>query len=299
MAHALESVAECRILIDHKLLEAQKDGYSYRIERRGKESVYSVSDDQHTVTTPILWVFGLGDAGQTYVFQKDGEYYQSRVSYYASIRGLDLTIGAGNAKPKGLEQAMGRLMDLDEKAKCFGCHATNSVEGKKLTLDRMVPGIQCERCHGPADAHQEAARRGDVVSTRMRRLKQLSAEETSNFCGQCHRTWEEVAGGGTMGVANVRFQPYRLANSRCYDPDDSRIACVACHNPHRALDRTRANYDARCQACHGGKPAGKICKVSRNDCVSCHMPKIELPGSHYRFTDHQIRVVRANAPYPN
>jgi hypothetical protein len=29
------------------------------------------------------------------------------------------------------------------------------------------------------------------------------------------------------------------------------------------------------------------------------MPKIEIPGSHKLFTDHQIRIARANAPYPN
>ena len=29
--------------------------------------------------------------------------------------------------------------------------------------------------------------------------------------------------------------------------------------------------------------------------VHCHMPKFELPDSHHKFTDHEIRVVRANA----
>jgi hypothetical protein len=29
------------------------------------------------------------------------------------------------------------------------------------------------------------------------------------------------------------------------------------------------------------------------------MPKVELPGSHSVFTDHQIRIVRAGDRYPN
>jgi hypothetical protein len=29
------------------------------------------------------------------------------------------------------------------------------------------------------------------------------------------------------------------------------------------------------------------------------MPKIELPGAHAGFTDHQIRIVRAGEAYPN
>jgi hypothetical protein len=28
------------------------------------------------------------------------------------------------------------------------------------------------------------------------------------------------------------------------------------------------------------------------------MPKIELPGAHRQFTDHQVRIVRAGARYP-
>jgi hypothetical protein len=28
------------------------------------------------------------------------------------------------------------------------------------------------------------------------------------------------------------------------------------------------------------------------------MPKLELPGAHYKFTDHWIRIVRVNASYP-
>jgi formate-dependent nitrite reductase cytochrome c552 subunit len=38
--------------------------------------------------------------------------------------------------------------------------------------------------------------------------------------------------------------------------------------------------------------------VSKNNCVSCHMPKIELPGAHYKFSDHRIRIVKPNEPYP-
>jgi hypothetical protein len=29
------------------------------------------------------------------------------------------------------------------------------------------------------------------------------------------------------------------------------------------------------------------------------MPKIDLPGAHARFTDHQIRIAHAGDPYPN
>ena len=132
----------------------------------------------------------------------------------------------------------------------------------------------------------------------MKKLGALSTEETSDFCGQCHRTWAEIAAGGPLGVQNVRFQPYRLANSKCYDATDKRIACTACHDPHRPLETSTVAYDSKCSACHqAGKT--KLCPVAKRDCASCHMPKIELPGAHKNFTDHMIRIAKTGAPYPN
>jgi hypothetical protein len=29
------------------------------------------------------------------------------------------------------------------------------------------------------------------------------------------------------------------------------------------------------------------------------MPQVEIPGSHFKFTDHRIRIARPGDPYPN
>jgi hypothetical protein len=110
---------------------------------------------------------------------------------------------------------------------------------------------------------------------------------------------------GIKGNHNVRFQPYRLANSSCYDGTDARIGCVTCHDPHRDPLRGASHYDAKCLACHrsaGVETAAKtqrFCPVSKENCSGCHMPEIEIPGAHYKFTDHWIRVVRPGDPYPD
>jgi len=300
MAHALESVNECAILKDHSVLTFKNGPYSYCIERKGKDSIYSVSDGQETVTVPLLWAFGLGSVGQTYVYEKDGELYQSRVSFYREINGLDWTLASQNTKPANLAQAAGLLMSHEESTQCFGCHATNAVENRQITFGKLIPGVQCERCHSSTDNHLEGLKRGDAKLAHMNSLRPLSTEQTSNFCGQCHRTWEEIAASGRLGVLTVRFQPYRLTNSKCYDTDDKRISCTACHDPHQEINRVGASYDGKCLACHGGgKPSARACKTGTSNCASCHMPKIEIPGSHHAFSDHEIRIVRANAPYPN
>ena len=300
MGRASESVSDSVVLVSHPLMTFQSKGFSYKMERQGNRTFYSVTDGKDTLTLPVAWAFGLGAAGQTYILEKDGTYYESFVSYYKAPDALDLTMGDQKFQPSNLMEAMGRSMGDREKLACFNCHATNAVAGPKLTLDTMQPGIQCERCHGDSANHLAGLRKGDATLFAMKKLSQLSTEETNNFCGQCHRTWEQIAANGPHGILNVRFQPYRLTNSRCYDADDKRIACTACHDPHKEVDRVSVHYDANCQSCHaGGKPGAKTCKVATKDCSSCHMPKVNLPGSHHQFSDHDIRIVRNQSAYPD
>jgi hypothetical protein len=137
----------------------------------------------------------------------------------------------------------------------------------------------------------------------MKKLSTLGAEDMNDLCGSCHRTWAFVATNGPHNIANVRFQPYRITKSKCYDADDQRIRCTACHDPHDAVSHDAAQYDKACRACHTGgadaKAGAKTCPVAKRDCASCHMPRLVLPQSHFRFADHNIRVVRPNEAYPN
>jgi len=300
MARALDTVEQSRVLIDHPLLSANNGKYSYRIERKGDQSIYSVTDGTTTVSMPIRWALGASSAiGQTFILEKDGELFESRMSWFRELNGLGPTLGAAGSVPADVHEAAGRLMSHDDKLACFGCHATNAAHGSQLTLDKMIPGVQCSHCHEETEGHLASMlrRRGEPVIPPA--LSKVSAEQTSNFCGRCHRTWAEIAMQGNPSIANIRFQPYRLTESKCYDPDDARISCVSCHNPHQEVSAQPVDYDPKCHACHGGGKVGaKACPVAKNNCVTCHMPKIELPGGHYKFSDHRIRIVKPNEPYP-
>src|SRR6478735_2693836 len=94
MAHALTAVAQCSILSEHTDLKFAEGIYQSVIRREGDRSVLSVTDGPDTVTVPLLWAFGNGRAGQTYVFEYNGGLYESRLSFYGSLGGLDLTMGA-------------------------------------------------------------------------------------------------------------------------------------------------------------------------------------------------------------
>ena len=303
MGRALETVEECTVLIDRPVMTVTVGKYSYRIERKGSQSDFSVTDGTNTVTMPIRWAMGASSSiGQTYILEKDGQLYESRVSYFRELKGLGPTLGSAGSIPVDVNEAVGRLMTREDKLSCFGCHATDAVSGRQITLEKLKPGVQCNHCHHDAETHLvEMVLNGYQPEAAIANAKSqgLYAEQISDFCGQCHRTWAEIAAQPNPSIANVRFQPYRLAGSKCYDADDARISCLACHDPHHELSSETTDYDPKCQACHGGgKPGAKGCPVSKSRCASCHMPKLELPGAHYKFSDHRIRIVKPNEVYP-
>ena len=273
-------------------LTAELNGYHYSVERKDGAGTYTVSDGSGSLTLPIRYAFGVHNL--TFVLEYQGSYYESLATYYQDI-GLGITIGDDRIRPHNLTEAMGRKVSDQEVVACFNCHGTGGVSQGKLTLDSLKPGVRCEHCHAGAEAHLQSLAGGKPGPVPPK-LGEMAAEEMSNFCGQCHRTWESVVGMHLFGEKNVRFQPYRLANSQCFLGDDKRIRCTACHNPHVDLVRDDASYDKACLACHG--VTQKVCTQSDKNCASCHMPQVKVPGGPTVFHDHNIRVAHAGDPYP-
>lgn len=324
MSRALENVADCQILRDHPVLTYKLGPYSYKITRQGDQSIYSVTDGTSTISEPILHCFGQGKAGQTYLLKHRDAVYESRLSFYNDTQGLDITIGYPRTTPNSLEEAVGRLTPPDEVRSCYGCHSTAAVSGTQLHIDKLMPGVSCEACHGPGEKHVAAMKSGKYEEIFMLNPTKLGPDTlTQELCASCHRSAEDVSFmPDRAGINNVRFQPYRLFNSACY-ADDRRISCTACHNPHQNLKQDISFYDTKCLACHTTnskektalliktaslaeqksaaavpRPTAPPCPVETKNCASCHMPKIELPGSHRSFTDHRIRIVKAGEPFP-
>jgi hypothetical protein len=305
MAEAMEPVAASKVLGANPQLRMSVGPYTYEIKRNGKESFYSVSDGKDTISLPILYAFGQGRMGQTYLLERDGQLYESLVSFYSESKTLDFTVGAPRGVPESLTDAVGHLLSAKEVSSCFSCHATGAVSGTQLPLEKFTHGVRCEACHGPGGEHVAAVKAGDVPAKSIYNPGLLSGDELSQqFCGSCHRGAEEFSLLQSMEINNVRFQPYRIFHSKCYS-DDRNISCTGCHNPHEPLRENAAYYDKRCLECHSlrNKSAkagdGKSCPVADKDCTSCHMPKIEIKAAHFKFTDHYIRIVKPGEKYPN
>ena len=308
MAKALRRPEDSEVLRLNPRLAFKKGRFLYEVRREGNSEVYSVSDAQRTIVVPILAAvgYGLGAVGQTFLIRYQGSLFESEVTYYDAIHGLDLTPGHQNTTPEFLEGALGIRLPWRDQKLCLGCHSTAAASEAQLHLDQMMPGVRCEGCHGPGVAHVAAVKEGHVEDLRIFNPGSLPPAALNDFCGSCHRTVLAEKLLGIRGVQNVRFQGYRLARSRCYAAD-RRITCTACHNPHEPLVRTASSYDSKCLACHSSARSNELatgdahastCPVAKENCTSCHMPKIEIPGTHFKFSDHWIRVVKSGSAYP-
>jgi hypothetical protein len=300
MALALEPPQQCQVLRLHPRLTFQSGPYSYTIEREVDRVIYRVTDGRQTISEPLLAAFGLGDAGQTYLIRHQGSYYESRVSFFNDVQKLDITLGHSRATPESLDGALGKKLSPDEATLCFACHSTASVTGATLQLEHLIPGITCEGCHGPGANHIAMVGSRKPTDLSIFNPARLTAGDLVEFCGSCHRGLFQVELMGISGIQTVRFQPYRLTNSRCFDPRDPRISCLACHDPHQGRRRDANFYDGKCIACHSARsrrltssgPGARTCRVGRGLCTGCHMAKRALPGGHLKFTDHEIGIMR-------
>ncbi len=284
--------------------------FTYRFTSTDKSTRYSVRDGVTVENERVDWLFGFGRTGQSYLSERDGGFYEARFNYFGQIHGFDRTPGRMAAAPVEMIEATGKLLSEREAAGCFKCHTTGLSSGGPLTTGGLVAGVTCEACHGPGRKHVETMQNAssfEAAEGTVLNPARFTPAASVDFCGACHFTWWDAATAGAVGIATVRFPAYRLENSRCWNrTGDVRITCVACHDPHKELETRASEYDRRCFACHGksGERAAKqqsekACPVARANCVSCHMPKYDLQGMHFSFTDHEIRIVRKGEAFPD
>jgi hypothetical protein len=300
MARTAMRADQSDVLRGSSRLTFSSSGYAYAVVPEGAQSIYRVTKNGRTSSAPLTWAFGDGTVGQSYLYEREGAFYEARVSYFRSADTLDFTPSRALSAPRDIDEAMGRRIDATELRRCFACHTTAPTAEGKFDASSAVPGITCEACHGPGRRHVEVMKQARNVSgdAPMLNPANMRPAESVDFCGACHATFWDITLSGVRGIAAMRSQPYRLRTSRCWTKEDPRLTCTACHDPHRPLERGPRAYDDRCLSCHvsaGAAPSsehpGRACPVATAGCPECHMPKFDVPQMKHRFTDHQIRVV--------
>jgi hypothetical protein len=300
MAHAVKAATAAAFTNFPDAMQFHIGVYDYSLSRTTSGAEYSTSNGQRSASAAVSWIFGDRQFGDTFLYQQNGIYFESRVSYYRVLNGLDLTTGRTAFHPNRLETALGRRMSPDEPPLCFGCHSTASSTDGVFHPDRLIQGVTCEACHGPGAQHvaQMSLEHDTRTSALIFNPARLATNDSVDFCGACHRTSADVSLSNVTGIFILRFPAYGLEQSRCWKNGDARLTCTACHDTHKPRVQDAAFYDKVCVSCHSpGSTIPKdrthaigICKVSNRECVSCHMRKYAIPSMHTEWTDHKIGI---------
>jgi hypothetical protein len=316
MARTLSPAAE--FAGDGAAGEYELGPYRYELGRRPEGLAFSVSAGGGRLSAEIDWVFGAGQTGFSYLWRRDGVFYESRFSFFPTLDAFAATPGRLRGLPVSLEMALGRPLSDEEAAGCFSCHASAVEDAGGFDPEKLTPGVTCEGCHGPGADHVALLKSGLAGGGAVFDPGDLGPDGVLDFCGACHGTFWDIELGPAEGTATVRSPSYRLAKSRCWAGGEGRITCLTCHDPHRHLDAAAASYDAVCLGCHGGDAgagdaAGSSAlrcapwgaggeehrAVEAPGCADCHMRKYELPQVHVKSTDHLIRIVREDEGFPD
>lgn len=181
-------------------------------------------------------------------------------------------------------------------------------------------GISCEACHLGAKAHAEsdapAGNRPRFFPASPHLFVESPAAEVDfgrnhanvNWaCGRCHTGHRPQFAAG-MSTWNSTEYADAMRGS-CY----SKLACIDCHNPHRATgpkwQLTADQDDAVCIKCHDHlQPAAQRRQHTHHAsgsagarCMNCHMPRIneglnDVVRTHMIYSPTRADMIEANHP---
>lgn len=284
-----------RFFVDRTIRDPGDPEVSWRYRLRGDELEVEREEKGKKRVIKLDYAVGSGRNGATFVSLSgpaiNPEGIKHRFSYMTKDHKIIITPG----EPIRADGGAGRgvALSADIVRECFGCHSSRTSAKDRDVLDpaTMQPNVDCERCHGPGEAHVAAMRGGlESIAIRFGAGKEGPHAELK-LCGECHR----LPSGVYADQFNpdhpllLQFQPIGLKRSECYKNTKSGLACTTCHDPHARLSIDISTYDSRCMNCHRS-PGGKACDVSpRGGCVNCHMPERTTPDG-FVFHDHWIRI---------
>lgn len=258
----------------------------------------------------LTYFVGSGQRGRTYLFQRDGFWFESPVNWYSKQ-------GVWDMNPKSLK-AREMPFTLEVDAGCLHCHSTGvqtSLPGARNHFGAqpfLYGGITCQSCHGDASAHLASGGRAAILNP-----AKLAPSRRDSVCLQCHLEGETVVNvpgrslsaflpgedlsdyvthfvhAGELGPAGRATSQWEaLLQSECKKKSGDRLTCTTCHDPHSSpAGQQRVSYfRSRCLTCHGAPDFVSKHHPERADCSGCHMPR-ETAGdvAHEQVTDHRIQ----------
>ena len=303
---------------------------TYQILKRGDTAVMRRfqkgpgGQEINIVEESIDYVVGSGHHSRTFLHRTEANRLaQLPVSWY-SEKGGGLAMSPGYDSP--------HHPDFRRKiaADCFACHNAFPSSGADGVFPAALPeGIDCQRCHGPGEAHIAAAQASRGIADIRKAIvnpQRLSFDRQMEVCLQCHLEttsfelpnallragqnafsyrpgqplgehqlhFDHAPGTGHDEKFEIAGAAYRLRKSACFIKS-GKLGCTTCHNPHDIPrgDAAVKHYDQACRTCHADQLQARIAAKQHpalSDCAGCHMPKRRTEDVvHVVMTDHLIQ----------
>ena len=205
---------------------------------------------------------------------------------------------------------------------CHACHVSQLATNYDAASDSYSttwrePGINCETCHGPSQAHNDAclaAQPGkppaDLKIIRIK--KDLDRQQRDDSCASCHAKMSPLTDSFRPGERFFDHFDLILLENEDYYPDGrdlgenftftswlsapcaraGKLECIFCHTSSGRF-RQAKDPDQACLPCHKDKEAG-LDKHTRHKpespgsrCIACHMPKTDF--ARMSRSDHSMR----------
>lgn len=321
MAHASGRVSDLHLPDGQVRASTANVVYSIKWTDTGPQLGYrkTTSDGATLEGDKVLrYYIGSGTHGRGFIFEEQGQPFETPVAYFGANRGWDVA--------PGYEKETSIFLGRKVESACLSCHSSGAKSKENELFEEGA--ISCERCHGPGEAHVNAMRTGmKTLSSAIINPAKLTPEKRDSICAQCHLTGEtrvlkpgqtefSFRPGDALEDHIVPFvwtNPDRsefkvvghfegLWQSKCKRSSGDRLSCLTCHDPH--VQVTEANkaayYRQKCLGCHETSScrSPKEARAQNNDsCIACHMQKrVSTDGQHTAFTDHWIRRFAETQP---
>ncbi len=247
-------------------------------------------------------VMGSGAKGQSFLTWRNDRLFQLPVTYF--------TIADKWSNSPGFPS--GRVtIDRPITARCLECHTSyaetsgaTALEPVAFNHDRILYGVNCEKCHGPAKKHVEfqTEHPAEVKGRYIVNPAALSRQQNLDLCALCHGgkmdkikpSFQFIAGQNlsdffsidtlqhelaiSTGNADVHGNQYGLLKaSKCFKMSIT-MTCNTCHNSHLNERGKTEIFSQRCITCHNTKadsfktPGHKQITRIEENCIDCHMP---------------------------
>ncbi|MCF8429743.1 MAG: tetratricopeptide repeat protein [Bacteroidia bacterium] len=235
----------------------------YRLQ--GNDTIYKR-------TEKVDYIIGSGQHTNSHLMNVNGYIYQLPLTWYAQLQKWDL--------PPGFENGNNSRFSRTIEFECMSCHnAFPSVTDFTANKFVNIPnGIDCERCHGPGEAHLKDKLAGNLVDTAHEidytivNPKKLSWERQIDVCQRCHLQGNSIL---KEGKTFKDFKPGMVLSDfwEVYMPkykgqNDEFI--MASHAQRLQLSKCFIESNKQ------NKTAGKNFETMNLTCITCHNPHVSV-----------------------